>query len=455
MTGFDLAAVTATLTAAPEATRLRAIGLGHVAHTVDTVPRLVTDLASDGAVAVLAASSTLVYRGGDLTAHVVAQLAELRPVKLIVLGPTDGHLHADENTLVDAITAARGAAAVVSVGSGTVTDIGKVVAERCGVSAHVVVQSAASVNGFADDQAVVLRDGVKRTVPSRWPDALVIDSEVLAGAPQAMNLAGIGDLAAMFTAPADWYLASVLGIDTSYAPAVVELVHRHSRRLLQLGEPVGRGDPAALAELGDLLTLSGLAMGAAGRTAPSSGMEHVVSHLLDMNGGPQRLHGAQVGVATVAAAATWRHVRSAVERGCRPRMLDSAVQRGRVEAAFDHLGAPVVQECWHSYQRKLNWLATHPQAVSALVDGWATHEVTLGGLLIDPAELTSALSAAGVPTRFGDLDPPVDTATARWALAHCHLMRDRFTIADLADLLGIWNERAVASVLAGEPAVSG
>jgi hypothetical protein len=32
----------------------------------------------------------------------------------------------------------------------------------------------------------------------------------------------------------------------------------------------------------------------------------------------------------------------------------------------------------------------------------------------------------------------VRDATARWALGHCHLMRDRFTVADLAFFMGIW-----------------
>ena len=39
----------------------------------------------------------------------------------------------------------------------------------------MVVQTAASVNAFSDDMAVLLKAGAKRTVPSRWPDALLVD----------------------------------------------------------------------------------------------------------------------------------------------------------------------------------------------------------------------------------------------------------------------------------------
>ena len=61
---------------------------------------------------------------------------------------------------------------------------------RAGRIPFVVVQTAFSVNAFSDDMAVLLADGVKRTVPSRWPDALVVDLGVIADAPAAMNQAG-------------------------------------------------------------------------------------------------------------------------------------------------------------------------------------------------------------------------------------------------------------------------
>ena len=57
------------------------------------------------------------------------------------------------------------------------------------------------------------------------------------------------------------------------------------------------------------------------------------------------------------------------------------------------------------------------------------------------------------PTRFRDLRPSPDAVTARWALENCHLMRNRFTIADLAYLTGLWSGTAVDDVLAGAAAM--
>src|SRR5262249_41583069 len=157
-------------------------------------------------------------------------------------------------TVAAAAAAAAGAGCVITVGSGTITDIGKAAAS--GGAPLVTVQTATSVNGYADPFSVLLRHGVKRTTPSRWPDALVIDPAVLQGAPPDLNRAGAGDLMAMFTAPADWYLASAItgrgpvpadragdpaepnaGAhtgDPQYHPIVAGLVRARGPRLLEL-----------------------------------------------------------------------------------------------------------------------------------------------------------------------------------------------------------------------------
>ena len=150
----------------------------------------------------------------------------------MVVGRADHRVHADEATVGEAVEATGDAAGLlVTIGSGTMADIGKVVSLRRGLP-HIVVQTAASVNGFADDQSVLLVDGAKRTTPTRWPDALVIDLDVIAAAPIDLNRAGVGDLASMFTAPADWLLASTIGF-------------RHALRLrARLARPTARR-PAA------------------------------------------------------------------------------------------------------------------------------------------------------------------------------------------------------------------
>src|SRR5258708_12238083 len=67
--------------------------------------------------------------------------------------------------------------------------------------------------------AVLLKDGVKRTFPSRYPTANISDLRVLASAPIAQTVAGLGDCCARFVAYGDWYLASALGMVDFYTKA--------------------------------------------------------------------------------------------------------------------------------------------------------------------------------------------------------------------------------------------
>jgi glycerol-1-phosphate dehydrogenase [NAD(P)+] len=49
----------------------------------------------------------------------------------------------------------------------------------------------------------------------------------------------------------------------------------------------------------------------------------------------------------------------------------------------------------------------------------------------------------------------VEPGLVRWALENCHLMRDRFTVADLAFFLGIWTGAHVEDLLAESAAFGG
>jgi glycerol-1-phosphate dehydrogenase [NAD(P)+] len=293
---------------------------------------------------------------------------------------------------------------------------------------------------------------VKRTVATRWPERLVIDSEVVARAPEELNRAGLGDLLATYTAPADWLLARLVGQDDTYSPFAVGLARAHVDGVLEQADGIHRGEPVALEQLTAALTLSGIAMGVAGSTSPGSGMEHTVSHLLEMAelpGVPAPLHGAKVGALSVLAAMLWERVRS-VARGGGLRALrfpSAAEMEPRVLAAFaplDPTGA-MGSECWSDYEVKLErWNASRDELVT-LWQRWPEFDAELDGLLASPERLVAALRAARAPARMTQLG--VRDATARWALAHGHLMRDRFTVADLAYFMGIWDAPDVDALL--------
>lgn len=456
----DLADLRATLDSAPEAASLRPIGLREVVRGEGAVRSLPDVLLrggiEEGAALTILSDATAKRYGDDNVLDVVIEVLNARfevSVQIVSTAASGGVL-ADEDTVARAISLVRRDApgTLVSVGSGTMVDIAKVVANTLSIN-HVVVQSAASVNGFADDQSVLLINGAKRTTPSRWPDALIIDPLVVAHAPVAMTRSGLGDQLSMFTAAADWYLAGAVGFDPSYSPTIVEMMRSGLDALLSASTELGRGQPGAVTLLADFLTRGGIAMGAAGRTAPSSGMEHTVSHLLEMHadatGERCASHGSQVGAASVLAALVWRRVRSRLARGDVSILEDRVAARERVIGAFAHLdpAGSAAEECWSLYERKAAWIARHLDDLGRLVAGWSAHEDAVDRLLRPAETVAAVLGDARAPVAFSQLDPAPDPAVVAWAVANCHLLRDRFSVVDLADLIGAWGRDDVAGVL--------
>jgi glycerol-1-phosphate dehydrogenase [NAD(P)+] len=452
----DLDGLRLQLEEAPDALALRPIGLERVllgAGVLDRVPEEVAEVRTGtGEVALLADSRTMAGAAPDLKSGLDALLQEARlPTRRITIGDDEARVHVDAATIEKAASTCAGASVIVSVGSGSVVDVGKMVSQRLGGTPHVVVQTAGSVNGFADDQSVLLVDGVKRTTTSRWPDRLVIDTDVLGLAPRHLNRAGLGDLLASYTAPADWRLASLVGQDGTYSPAVVALARSHVDAAVDVAAGIGTGDGWAIENLAAALTLSGISMGVAGRTSPGSGMEHTVSHLLEMArpSGEPPLHGAKVGVLTVLAALLWARVRAAARAGALDglRFPSPSSMRPRVEAALEHIdaGGRMARECWRDYSRKLERWHRAAEVARLLPERWPAFELELDTLLAPAERVVSALRASGAPTRLSGLG--IDESQARWALTHCHLIRDRFTVADLAFFMGTWETADVDSLL--------
>jgi glycerol-1-phosphate dehydrogenase [NAD(P)+] len=454
----DLDALRAHLAASDEAARLQPLGLGGVllgSGVLDSVGEIVDQLRAgrEGDVVLIADRRPMATRAGEVKASVVEQVSGTgATIRRVDVGDEHAETHADGPTIDAAAGAAAGASVLVSVGSGTVTDIGKALSVRLGGVPHLIVQTAASVNGFADDQSVLLVDGVKRTTATSWADRLVIDTDVIARAPVELNLAGLGDLMATYTAPADWALARFVGQDDSYSQAAVALARAHIDTVLSLADGIATGEPDAIENLSAALTLSGISMGVAGRTAPASGMEHTVSHLIEMAerpGEPSALHGAKVGALSVLAAMLWERVRALARDGAlrslrfpepaemRPRVLDAF-------AALDPTGS-MGEECWRGYSAKLERWRASRDSLSGLAGRWEGFESMLDGLLATPQRLTDALNAAGAPLRLSQLG--IDKPTLTWALANGHLMRDRFSIADLAFFLGAWERPDVEQLL--------
>ena len=126
-------------------------------------------------------------------------------------------------------------------------------------------------------------------------------------------------------------------------------------------------------------------------------------------------------------------------------MPEESTSRDAVALAFAELGAKTVEECWAGYSAKRNWLLEHQADVEAMVADWDAFMKSLA--LPTPEQFDEVSHASGLPTRAEDLGPGYDDGLLFWALRNSHLLRERFSIVDLADLLGVWSDETAQSII--------
>lgn len=443
--------------------RLAPLGIGRIEisetahlHVAEAMSEALSKAGkSEAADIVILTDRTPIARNGELlSAMVKTQLSARFPARIAILD--DGHdkLHADETVLAMAADRAKGADAIVTVGSGTMTDIGKIAAERNGGLPHIAVQTAASVDGFTDNVSVILRNGVKRTVPSRWPSAVLADVTTIAGAPREMNTAGFGEAISLFTAPADWYLSYLLGLDHTFHPASLAMLQAAAAEPPVWASGIVKGEPHATRELTRLLALRGIVSGVSDTTACLSGVEHVISHMLDLHHAANHqaigLHGAQVGVASLVAAKLWRHaIETDLIDASKLQRPDVAALEARIDKAFGHLGTQIAEECKRDARAKHKKVADNWDRFVSVTTNWKSHAKEFDKLVQKSETLRTALKESGSPATFQALAPSISVDLTRWATANCFLMRNRFNLVDLLDMMGLWTEDRIAWVLDG------
>lgn len=396
--------------------------------------------------------------GADLKPMVLNRLSEAgwSPAAVVVPADATGQVHTDLERIVGLQGRLSSDCSVLALGSGTITDIAKHACfrreqETGGAIPFVVFQTANSVSAYTSNMAPVFVEGVKRTLPSRYPDALVCDLETLRDAPPSMTAAGVGDLLAASVSFADWYLAYRLGQDDSYTPLAERLMEGLRTALPDVAAESRAGDLRAMGALARWIALAGLAMSLSHATTPLSGYEHVLSHVLDMLGEWQRrplaVHGAQVAIASLRMASIYQ----AFVRDFDPRTVDwpacfpgAEGARMQVEAAFADIDPTgrTGAECWKDYAVKLEVWHAHRERARRSLEAWADLRPDLAQRVWPAAQVERIMVAAGLATDFPGLQPQVEAAHASRAFLTAHWIRKRFTLGDLLHFLR-WDRQAL------------
>ena len=338
------------------------------------------------------------------------------------------HPHADDVTVERIRAATADADALIAVGAGTINDLCKYAAFQDG-KPYAVFGTAPSMNGYTSANAAITVGGLKKSLAARTPAGVFLDLAVLAAAPPRMIRSGLGDSLCRSTAQADWLLSHLLR-DTPYREAPFALLAGDEGPLFESAAALLAGDLEAMRRLARTLVLSGLGMCIAGGSYPASQGEHLISHYIEMMGGPglpASFHGEQIGVTTLTMARLQQRLLEAAPV-VRPTVVDAADLAA-------HFGAETGAAC----ARELASKALSPAAAAALNErlsrAWPAIRDRIAAVHRSVADLQRTLTAAGAPTRPSDLGWPVPFY--RSAVTRARQIRSRYSFLDLAGDAGL------------------
>jgi glycerol-1-phosphate dehydrogenase [NAD(P)+] len=351
--------------------------------------------------------------------------------EIVIPDPPVGSPVCDDVTHDDLATHLGQVDLIVPVGAGVICDLGKWLAFDRSVP-FVPFATAASMNGYTSANVAPTIDGLKSLFAAAPPPLVAACPEILAEAPYEMTAAGLGDVLAKSTSSADWYLNHALFGDF-YCQAAVDLVADTEPLYLDHPAELAARNPQAMEGLFAALLLSGSAMTMAGSSAPASGGEHLLSHTLDMmstlDGQPHDLHGRQVGLGTVLCCELYRRVLAVESPDFHP-------PEERIDSTFwDRLADPIAA----LYAQKVPRLRAVRAYLSA-GGAWDNLRRKLSAMLRPPEVISNCLSAAGAAWRAEHVG--CDRQRLQNAFLHAHQARARFTVLDLARLLGLMPQAA-------------
>lgn len=333
------------------------------------------------------------------------------------------HPHPDMDAVRSVIARTQGASGLVAVGSGSINDITKYAAYLSD-RPYAVFGTAPSMNGYTSVSAAITEDGLKKSLSARLPVGVFLDLEVMVRAPHRLVAAGFGDSMARPTAQTDWLMAHLL-LGTPYREAPFMLLAEDEEALVARAGDLRDGDMGAMEVLVRTLVMSGLGMTLCGGSYPASQGEHLIAHYMDMRGKdlPEALHGEHIAVTTLTMARLQERVLALPGL----RLSPTRDTPERFEAIF---GEALGRSCWEAFHPKLLG-DDRLDAINAVLDRqWPSFRERLLYVHRPAREIAAALKAVGAPTTPQEVAIP--PAFYEEAVANARLIRDRFTMLDVA-----------------------
>ncbi|MBQ7292419.1 MAG: sn-glycerol-1-phosphate dehydrogenase [Clostridia bacterium] len=201
---------------------------------------------------------------------------------------------------------------IVTIGSGVLNDISKILATVTG-KPYIIIATAPSMDGYASNSSSMVRDGLKISLPSKCPNVIIGDVDILKTAPEHMAKSGLGDMLAKYISICEWRISNLINGEY-YCEKVADLVRTALKKCVDNADGLLKKNDTAIAAVFEGLIISGNAMEFAGISRPASGGEHYMSHVWDMRGlsfgTSVDLHGIQCAIGTRYTLAAYEQIKA-------------------------------------------------------------------------------------------------------------------------------------------------
>lgn len=353
----------------------------------------------------------------------------------------EGWLTADEEAMDEGAQAfcqcGERPGVIISVGSGTLNDLGKVIGKMVGAP-QWIIGTAASMDGYASTVAALVRNNLKVTEYYDPPKVIIGDTAIMSKAPRSMTLAGIGDMAAKYNSGLDWKLSHLI-TGEYYCEFVAKAMLDVTDQIIDLAlEAPSEGEfsDALLERLMEGLVLSGVYMSYMGSSRAASGSEHHFSHFwemwLQLNGKPAIYHGTKVGVGTLIMDKLYREFLTLDIEARRviPRLkkFDPESYRQTLKKVYGAAAPEVLKDYHYDAQERIDRL-------NKILENRRLINAQIRAALPSLDKMRKAMEHVGAVMDWTGL-PSITGEVALQALLYCKEMRPHYTMLQMLQDVG-------------------
>jgi glycerol-1-phosphate dehydrogenase [NAD(P)+] len=274
---------------------------------------------------------------GALAANHVRDL--LKEAKYDVQQVTVGEATQANLVKVEEVAKDVKASFLLGIGGGSKIDLAKLASTNLRIP-FISVPTSASHDGIASPRASIKDGGNSLSLNAGEPLGIIADTALIVKAPYRLLASGCADVISNTTAILDWQLADRLRTEF-FSSSAANLAKYASESIIENAKAIKPNLEESVWIVIRPIIISGISMSVAGSSRPTSGSEHMFSHVLDKTAPGKALHGEQCGVGSIMMmylhGGDWQRIREALlQIGAPTNAKELGVTREQVIQALVH-----------------------------------------------------------------------------------------------------------------------